>query len=158
MASAVTEIIRAIPRNLRHQAYTNKLIQVYLLIIKCSRNNLNKQKIEKIQICKNKLAADPTEVNRLRLMISIPYIFSSLLQSQNRPKTGLKRDLMDRAMEVLDTSITQSLRLSPCVPSSVRQPLLPLGTQRNQIGNFEERMRILRARVEFLGQNIHFQH
>ena len=42
MASAVTEIIRAIPRNLRHQAYTNKLIQVYLLIIKCSRNNLNK--------------------------------------------------------------------------------------------------------------------
>ena len=45
MTSAVTEIIRAIPRNLRHQAYTDKLIQVYLLVIKCNFPNQIRQSL-----------------------------------------------------------------------------------------------------------------
>lgn len=58
------------------------------------------------------MATDPTDVNRLRLMISQFRVseLTSLLSSQSRPKTGRKRELMDRALEMLDVPIPETLK------------------------------------------------
>lgn len=58
------------------------------------------------------MAADPNETQRLRMMISQFRVseLTSLLQSQSRSKTGRKRELMDRALELLEGPISDSLR------------------------------------------------
>ena len=56
--------------------------------------------------------AEPSEVNRLKMMISQFRVseLTSLLQSQNRPKTGRKRELMERALELLEGQVTSGLK------------------------------------------------
>jgi len=56
--------------------------------------------------------AEPSEISKLKMMISQFRVseLTSLLQSQNRPKTGRKRELMERALELLEGNVTPALK------------------------------------------------
>ncbi|CAG5113837.1 Oidioi.mRNA.OKI2018_I69.chr2.g7927.t1.cds [Oikopleura dioica] len=62
--------------------------------------------------CKKDAMANPNELSALRQMICQFRVseLTSLLHSQNRPKTGRKRELMERSLDLLNGTITNELK------------------------------------------------